>query len=145
MSPDASPAGGRCGLKPRCVKPSPLDQGKVLGCPKTPFFFVPAEQRMVLVACGPYTTSDSIAYDPLADLVEVIVRDRPDVCVLVRGCSGDGVPLILGGGGLGVPCFYYINQSFILTEAIIYYKTRGRSVKTRLRFRNLENRHKKRC
>ncbi|XP_040977879.1 DNA polymerase alpha subunit B isoform X1 [Aquila chrysaetos chrysaetos] len=40
------------------------------------------EQRMVLVACGPYTTSDSIAYDPLADLVEVIVRDRPDVCVL---------------------------------------------------------------
>lgn len=60
---------------------------------------------MVLVACGPYTTSDSIAYDPLADLVEVIVRDRPDVCVLVRGCSGDGVPLILGGGGLGYPVF----------------------------------------
>ncbi|NWX79278.1 DPOA2 polymerase, partial [Alca torda] len=42
----------------------------------------PAEQRMVLVACGPYTTSDSIAFDPLADLIEVIVRDRPDVCVL---------------------------------------------------------------
>ncbi|XP_055649233.1 LOW QUALITY PROTEIN: DNA polymerase alpha subunit B [Falco peregrinus] len=41
------------------------------------------EQRMVLVACGPYTTSDSIAYDPLADLIEVIGRDRrPDVCVL---------------------------------------------------------------
>lgn len=44
---------------------------------------------MVLVACGPYTTSDSIAFDPLTDLIEVIVRDRPDVCVLVRGCSGD--------------------------------------------------------
>uniref|UniRef100_A0A8B9MF21 DNA polymerase alpha subunit B n=1 Tax=Accipiter nisus TaxID=211598 RepID=A0A8B9MF21_9AVES len=54
------------------------------------------EQRMVLVACGPYTTSDSIAYDPLADLVEVIVRDRPDVCVLVRGCSGDGNCQLLG-------------------------------------------------
>ncbi|XP_040437251.1 DNA polymerase alpha subunit B isoform X1 [Falco naumanni] len=40
------------------------------------------EQRMVLVACGPYTTSDSIAYDPLVDLIEVIGRDRPDVCVL---------------------------------------------------------------
>lgn len=113
MSPDASPAGGRCGLKPRCVKPSPLDQGKVLGCPKTPFFFVPAEQRMVLVACGPYTTSDSIAYDPLADLVEVIVRDRPDVCVLVRGCSGDGVPLILGGGGAW-------GTLFLLYQSIIY-------------------------
>ncbi|XP_028940276.1 DNA polymerase alpha subunit B, partial [Antrostomus carolinensis] len=40
------------------------------------------EQRMVLMACGPYTTSDSIAYDPLTDLIEVIVRDRPDVCIL---------------------------------------------------------------
>ncbi|XP_072737461.1 DNA polymerase alpha subunit B [Ciconia boyciana] len=40
------------------------------------------EQKMVLVACGPYTTSDSIAYDPLTDLVEVISHDRPDVCIL---------------------------------------------------------------
>ncbi|KAM9207843.1 LOW QUALITY PROTEIN: DNA polymerase alpha subunit B [Leptosomus discolor] len=40
------------------------------------------EQRMVLVACGPYTPSDSLAYDPLTDLLEVIARDRPDVCVL---------------------------------------------------------------
>ncbi|NXH70132.1 DPOA2 polymerase, partial [Hydrobates tethys] len=60
--------------------------------PRKPPFFVPAEQRMVLVACGPYTTSDSIAYDPLADLLEVICRDRPDVCVLVRG-RGDGCRL----------------------------------------------------
>ncbi|XP_014822046.1 PREDICTED: DNA polymerase alpha subunit B, partial [Calidris pugnax] len=40
------------------------------------------EQRMVLVACGPYTTSDSITYEPLTDLLEVIARDRPDVCIL---------------------------------------------------------------
>ncbi|KAM6288771.1 LOW QUALITY PROTEIN: DNA polymerase alpha subunit B [Aegotheles albertisi] len=40
------------------------------------------EQRLVLLACGPYTTSDSITYDPLADLIAVITRDRPDVCVL---------------------------------------------------------------
>ncbi|XP_006860999.1 PREDICTED: DNA polymerase alpha subunit B [Chrysochloris asiatica] len=40
------------------------------------------EQRMVLVACGPYTTSDSITYDPLLDLVTIINRDRPDVCIL---------------------------------------------------------------
>ncbi|KAM5319243.1 DNA polymerase alpha subunit B isoform 1-T1 [Glossophaga mutica] len=40
------------------------------------------EQTMVLVACGPYTTSDSITYDPLLDLVAVINRDRPDVCIL---------------------------------------------------------------
>ncbi|XP_039100813.1 DNA polymerase alpha subunit B isoform X1 [Hyaena hyaena] len=40
------------------------------------------EQNMVLVACGPYTTSDSITYDPLLDLIAVINRDRPDVCIL---------------------------------------------------------------
>ncbi|XP_064143881.1 DNA polymerase alpha subunit B isoform X3 [Loxodonta africana] len=40
------------------------------------------EQKMVLVACGPYTTSDSITYDPLLDLVTVINYDRPDVCIL---------------------------------------------------------------
>ncbi|XP_049748410.1 DNA polymerase alpha subunit B isoform X1 [Elephas maximus indicus] len=40
------------------------------------------EQKMVLVACGPYTTSDSITYDPLLDLVTIINHDRPDVCIL---------------------------------------------------------------
>ncbi|KAK2489615.1 hypothetical protein MC885_010279 [Smutsia gigantea] len=40
------------------------------------------EQNMVLMACGPYTTSDSITYDPLLDLIAVINRDRPDVCIL---------------------------------------------------------------
>ncbi|XP_029813296.1 DNA polymerase alpha subunit B isoform X2 [Suricata suricatta] len=39
-------------------------------------------QTMVLVACGPYTTSDSITYDPLLDLIAIINRDRPDVCIL---------------------------------------------------------------
>lgn len=38
----------------------------------------------MLVACGPYATSDSVAFDPLSDLLDVIARDRPDVCVLVR-------------------------------------------------------------
>ncbi|NXE57735.1 DPOA2 polymerase, partial [Casuarius casuarius] len=41
-----------------------------------------AAQRLVLAACGPYTTSDSLAYAPLADLVAVVARDKPDVCVL---------------------------------------------------------------
>ncbi|OWK17534.1 POLA2 [Cervus elaphus hippelaphus] len=41
-----------------------------------------SEQFMVLVACGPYTTSDSITFDPLLDLITIINRDRPDVCIL---------------------------------------------------------------
>uniref|UniRef100_K7FUT6 DNA polymerase alpha subunit B n=1 Tax=Pelodiscus sinensis TaxID=13735 RepID=K7FUT6_PELSI len=41
------------------------------------------EQQMVLVACGPYTTSDSITYDPMLDLIDVINKDKPDVCILL--------------------------------------------------------------
>lgn len=37
----------------------------------------------VLVACGPYTPSDSLTFDPLLDLINIIVRDRPDVCLLL--------------------------------------------------------------
>ncbi|KAL2805854.1 DNA polymerase alpha subunit B [Daubentonia madagascariensis] len=40
------------------------------------------EQSMILAACGPYTTSDSITYDPLLDLIAIINHDRPDVCIL---------------------------------------------------------------
>lgn len=41
-----------------------------------------SEPVMVLTACGPYTPSDSLAYDPLIDLINVITRDCPDVCIL---------------------------------------------------------------
>ncbi|XP_046875577.1 DNA polymerase alpha subunit B [Hypomesus transpacificus] len=41
------------------------------------------EQVMVMLACGPYTPSDSLTFDPLLDLINVIVRDRPDVCLLL--------------------------------------------------------------
>ncbi|XP_022615910.1 DNA polymerase alpha subunit B [Seriola dumerili] len=41
------------------------------------------EPMNVLVACGPYTPSDSLTFDPLLDLINVIVRDRPDVCLLL--------------------------------------------------------------
>ena len=37
----------------------------------------------VLVACGPFTTSDTLTFDPLLDLINIIIRDRPDVCLLV--------------------------------------------------------------
>ncbi|XP_038142556.1 DNA polymerase alpha subunit B [Cyprinodon tularosa] len=42
-----------------------------------------AEPLNVLVACGPYTPSDSLTFDPLLDLISIIVRDRPDVCLLL--------------------------------------------------------------
>lgn len=42
------------------------------------------EPLNILVACGPYTPSDGLTFDPLLDLIGVIVRDSPDVCLLVR-------------------------------------------------------------
>lgn len=41
------------------------------------------EQQMVLIACGPYTTSDSITFDPMMDLIDIVNRDKPDVCFLL--------------------------------------------------------------
>ncbi|CAB1455066.1 unnamed protein product [Pleuronectes platessa] len=41
------------------------------------------EPMNVLVACGPFTTSDTLTFDPLLDLISIIVRDRPDVCLLL--------------------------------------------------------------
>uniref|UniRef100_A0A667WP94 DNA polymerase alpha subunit B n=1 Tax=Myripristis murdjan TaxID=586833 RepID=A0A667WP94_9TELE len=56
-----------------------------------PFYSPEVKQEMdevpeplsVLVACGPYTPSDSLTFDPLLDLISIIVRDRPDVCLLL--------------------------------------------------------------
>ncbi|NXH15012.1 DPOA2 polymerase, partial [Bucco capensis] len=42
----------------------------------------PSEQRLVLVACGPYTTSDSLTYEPLSDLLQLISHQHPDLCIL---------------------------------------------------------------
>jgi len=38
---------------------------------------------MVMMACGPYTPSESLTYDPLIDLITIINKDHPDVCILV--------------------------------------------------------------
>ncbi|XP_038078609.1 DNA polymerase alpha subunit B-like [Patiria miniata] len=36
----------------------------------------------VMVAGGPFTTSDTLSYEPLDDLIRVMVQDMPDVCIL---------------------------------------------------------------
>uniref|UniRef100_A0A8C0G4J1 DNA polymerase alpha subunit B n=1 Tax=Chelonoidis abingdonii TaxID=106734 RepID=A0A8C0G4J1_CHEAB len=45
-------------------------------------YILDLELQIVLVACGPYTTSDSITYDPMLDLIDIINKDKPDVCIL---------------------------------------------------------------
>lgn len=41
------------------------------------------EALRVVVACGPYTTSDSTLCEPLADLVQTLQKSPPDVCILL--------------------------------------------------------------
>ncbi|XP_002731400.1 DNA polymerase alpha subunit B-like [Saccoglossus kowalevskii] len=35
-----------------------------------------------LTTAGPYFTSDSLSFDPLNDLIKVILKEKPDVCIL---------------------------------------------------------------
>uniref|UniRef100_A0A8C2H986 DNA polymerase alpha subunit B n=1 Tax=Cyprinus carpio TaxID=7962 RepID=A0A8C2H986_CYPCA len=47
------------------------------------FSLFPGQPVMVMMACGPYTPSESLTYDPLIDLITIINKDRPDVCILL--------------------------------------------------------------
>ncbi|XP_060711697.1 DNA polymerase alpha subunit B isoform X2 [Hemiscyllium ocellatum] len=67
----------------RCIVAFRLYEGVPLPFYKPEEVLEGLEQQMVLVACGPFTTSDSITYDPMLDLIDVINRDRPDVCILL--------------------------------------------------------------
>lgn len=37
----------------------------------------------LLVAAGPFSTSDNLSLEPLEDLIKVIKKTRPDACILV--------------------------------------------------------------
>ena len=37
----------------------------------------------MIVASGPFTTSDTLNYEPLTDLIEVVKKSRPDITVLI--------------------------------------------------------------
>ncbi|RLN98808.1 hypothetical protein BBJ28_00018993, partial [Nothophytophthora sp. Chile5] len=59
----------------------------------------------VLTACGPFTTTNNVDYLPLNDLLHIVVDQKPDVLILVRGIesiAGLGSMLfsIQVGGGL---------------------------------------------
>ena len=42
-----------------------------------------AEPFLMFVAAGPFTTSDSLLYEPLADLMKTVQNDKPDLLILV--------------------------------------------------------------
>lgn len=36
-----------------------------------------------MIGCGPFTTADSLSYDALRDLLEIVNRDKPHTLVLM--------------------------------------------------------------
>ena len=42
-----------------------------------------SEPFLMMVAAGPFTTSDSLCYEPLADLMKTVQNDKPDLLILV--------------------------------------------------------------
>jgi len=42
-----------------------------------------AEPFLMSVAAGPFTTSDSLLYEPLADLMQKVQNDKPNLLILV--------------------------------------------------------------
>ena len=45
--------------------------------------FLFTEPFLMTVAAGPFTTSDSLLYEPLADLMQKVQNDKPDLLILV--------------------------------------------------------------
>lgn len=42
-----------------------------------------SEPFLMMVAAGPFTTSDSLCYEPLADLMKTVQNDKPNLLILV--------------------------------------------------------------
>ncbi|XP_064622329.1 DNA polymerase alpha subunit B-like [Lineus longissimus] len=54
------------------IPPPMADLGPIRGSP-----------LQFLIACGPFSTIDSLSYEPLGDLMTVIQREKPDVCIFL--------------------------------------------------------------
>lgn len=50
---------------------------------------ISAEPFLMSVAAGPFTTSDSLLYEPLADLMKKVQNDKPDLLILVSLDNSD--------------------------------------------------------
>jgi len=48
----------------------------------------------VLIAAGPFTPKDSLLFEPLTDLMQVIVKTEPDVCFLIGPFLEHSHPLL---------------------------------------------------
>ncbi|XP_077285664.1 DNA polymerase alpha subunit B [Arctopsyche grandis] len=52
-------------------------------------------QLQMVVVCGPFTTSDSLTYDPLTDLIQYVTENKPHVVTLIGPFLHANHPLLL--------------------------------------------------
>ena len=74
-----------------------------------------SEQLSVLIAAGPFSTSDNLSYEPLNDLSKYISRDKPDVCILVRGRDQTFMVLFIDYGCL-TPLLSILRELYCISE-----------------------------
>ena len=94
-------ASGRVMVAKRLVEGFPAD------CPTTTperlleyhhsTMFQGGQALKVVTAAGPFTTSDSLRYDPLEDLLSLVLTQKPDVLVLMGPFVDVTQPLLAGG------------------------------------------------
>eukprot|EP00606_Chrysophyceae_sp_TOSAG23-5_P000268 GSChrysophyteH2.ASY1.ANO1.1373.1 assembled CDS len=94
-------ASGRVMVAKRLVEGFPAD------CPTTTperlleyhhsTMFQGGQALKVVTAAGPFTTSDSLRYDPLLDLLRLVLTQKPDVLLLVGPFVDVTQPLLAGG------------------------------------------------
>jgi len=59
--------------------------------------FQKGQALKVITAAGPFTTSDSLDYAPLRDLMIRVIREKPDVLILVGPFVDSSQPMLAGG------------------------------------------------
>jgi len=62
-----------------------------------------------MLAVGPFTPSDSIQYEPFNDLIDKIVKESPDICILI-GPFIESTHKIINDGGLGITFDKFFQQ-----------------------------------
>lgn len=80
---------GQCLRVSEIAIPKPLPAPQIIASPSRPL--------NIIVACGPFTPIDSLQYEPLKDLIQVVKRDRPDICIFIGPFIDPSHPLIVDG------------------------------------------------
>ena len=89
-----------------------------------------ASSLKIVTACGPYTTSDNLDYEPFIDLMNNVLEQAPDVVILIGpfvdlrhdSIKNGSTKVELEGGGEMVLSYetYFANKITSLLEEVLF-------------------------